>query len=77
MVLSCEPWTEDTFAWMARHPDLPGCMSHGETPEEALANLADARALYIETRIERGLPVPGPESSPVTQASMRALAAAE
>jgi len=33
--------------WVARHPQLPGCMSHGLTTDEALANLAEAAELYL------------------------------
>jgi len=33
--------------WVARHPDLPGCMSHGVSTDEALANLAEAAELYL------------------------------
>jgi len=33
--------------WVARHPQLAGCMSHGVTTDEALANLAEAAELYL------------------------------
>lgn len=33
--------------WVAGHPDLPGCMSHGVSTDEALANLAEAAELYL------------------------------
>ncbi|MDO9534016.1 MAG: type II toxin-antitoxin system HicB family antitoxin, partial [Bacillota bacterium] len=33
--------------WVAEHPDLPGCMTHGYTKEEALANLDDAKKGWI------------------------------
>src|SRR5437016_777208 len=49
----------DGRSWyMARHPELPGCQSDGPTPDEAVANLADARELYIRSLIEDGRPVP-------------------
>lgn len=48
--------------FFAAHPDLPGCAAQGETPEQAIANLDDARNLWIETRLEDGLPVPLPLS---------------
>ena len=47
--------------YLIRFPDLPGCVSDGETPEEALANGADALQGWLETRRERGLPVPAPD----------------
>jgi len=47
---------------MNRHPDLEGCVAVGETPEEALANLAEARRLWLQTAYEHGdeIPLPSP-----------------
>lgn len=42
-------------------PDLPGCMSDGETPEEALENVQDAIACWIEAAREMGRPIPAPQ----------------
>jgi len=36
-------------------PSLPGCISEGETIEEALANIREAIALYLEPLEEEGL----------------------
>ena len=33
--------------WLASFPDLPGCMSDGETPEEALRNAAEAESAWL------------------------------
>lgn len=33
--------------WLASFPDLPGCMSDGETPEEALRNAAEAEKVWL------------------------------
>jgi predicted RNase H-like HicB family nuclease len=41
-------------------PDLQGCMSDGETREEALANTQQAMAEWIEHQRERGLDLPKP-----------------
>lgn len=41
-------------------PDLPGCMSDGETPEEALRNARDAIECWIEAATELGHSVPDP-----------------
>jgi len=37
---------------------LPGCVSQGDTPEEALENIREAADLYIEDCIAAGDPVP-------------------
>ena len=39
-------------------PLLPGCISEGDTKEEALANIREAIELYIESLQEDGEPVP-------------------
>jgi antitoxin HicB len=46
--------------WLAEVPDLPGCLSDGETPEEALAHVAGAVLSWIEAAEELGRPVPPP-----------------
>lgn len=39
-------------------PSLPGCISQGATREEALANIKEAIALYIEVLEETGDSIP-------------------
>lgn len=39
-------------------PDLPGCVSEGETLEEATDMIQEAMALYLESRQERGWALP-------------------
>jgi predicted RNase H-like HicB family nuclease len=39
-------------------PSLVGCVSQGETREEALANIQEAIALHIEVLQDRGEPIP-------------------
>ena len=41
-------------------PDLPGCVSQGETEEECRENIAEAIEGWIETARARGCPVPQP-----------------
>lgn len=48
---------EDGY-WVAECPSLPGCVRQGKTKQEALENIEEAIALYIEVLRERGLPVP-------------------
>ncbi len=46
--------------FVALVPDLPGCMSDGETAESALASVMDAVAAWIEEATALGRPVPPP-----------------
>jgi antitoxin HicB len=52
----------DGSGWFAEIPLLPGCMSDGETVEEALANLSDAKRGWLETNMELRRPIPEPAS---------------
>jgi predicted RNase H-like HicB family nuclease len=51
---------EDGGGFLATVPDLPGCMSDGDTPEEALANVRDAVIAWIEEARALGREVPAP-----------------
>ena len=44
---------------------LPGCVSQGQTPEEALANIREAIEGILELRLRKGLPVPAVEVSEI------------
>ena len=46
-------------------PDLPGCISEGDTLEEAQKNIAEAIQLYLETLTERKIPLPNRDSSKI------------
>jgi len=48
---------EDGY-WVAICPSLPGCISQGQTQDEAVANIREAIEGYIEALEEDGLPVP-------------------
>lgn len=43
---------------VAEVPSLPGCVSQGQTRDEALMNIQEAIALHEEVLRERGEPVP-------------------
>lgn len=51
---------EDGGGWLAEIPLLPGCMSDGETPAEAITNIEDAKRCWIETCLALGREVPEP-----------------
>lgn len=50
----------DGGGYFATVPDLPGCMSDGDTAEEALLNVRDAIACWIEAATAMGRAVPQP-----------------
>jgi predicted RNase H-like HicB family nuclease len=53
-------WSADDAAYVAEVPELPGCMSDGETYQEALANAEIIIAEWLETAREIGRPIPEP-----------------
>jgi len=46
--------------YFAEIPDLPGCMAHGTSPDEAMESLEESKRLWIEERLDQGYPVPEP-----------------
>lgn len=54
-------WSNEDEIFIAEVPELPGCMAHGKTQEDALKNANDAIQLWIDTAREFGDPVPEPK----------------
>ncbi len=46
---------DEDGAWVVECPAIPGCVSQGDTREEALENIEDAIRLCLEVRAERSL----------------------
>jgi antitoxin HicB len=46
--------------WFARVVEFPGCMTEGDTEQEALSNLEDAMTGWVELHLEDGDPIPEP-----------------
>ena len=46
-------------------PDLPGCVSYGDSFEEAQKEAADALGLHLYGMEKDGGPIPAPSGSPV------------
>lgn len=46
--------------WIVECPSLPGCITQGQTKEEALTNIREAIKGYIAALEEDELPVPEP-----------------
>ncbi len=51
---------EDGGGYLATVPDLPGCMSDGETPAAAAASVQDAILAWIEEATRRDMVIPAP-----------------
>lgn len=49
--------------YVAEIKDLPGCLTQGETLDETIANINEARELWIETAYEAGREIPLPSTS--------------
>jgi antitoxin HicB len=52
----------ETGGYTVTVPMLPGCISEGDTKEEALANIKEAIELYIESLEADGEPVPSEDT---------------
>ena len=65
-------WSDEDGLWIADVPDLKYCSSHGNTPEEAIANIQDAIEGWLETAREEGLPIPEPRYRPAIYAARNA-----
>lgn len=63
-----EPLSGPKGGYLVTVPDLPDCMADGETPEEALANIREAIASWIESAEAWGMPVPAPSITRVPEA---------
>ncbi len=48
---------DEDGVWIAECPSIPGCVSQGDTKEEALTNIQEAIKLCIEVRAEHGMPL--------------------
>lgn len=54
---------EEGGGFLISFPELPGCMSDGETVEEATINGRDVFACYVSALIDMGREVPAPNSN--------------
>lgn len=56
-------WSSEDEAFISEVPELPGCMAHGGTPEDALKNTKEAIQLWIDTAKEFGDTIPKPKGN--------------
>jgi predicted RNase H-like HicB family nuclease len=57
-------YSEEDGGYIADIPDLEMCSAFGETPHEALAELEQAKAAWLEAAQAEGRPIPEPRYRP-------------
>ena len=48
---------DEDGVWIVECPSIPGCVSQGQTKQEALKNVKDAIAACLQVRAEREMPL--------------------
>ena len=48
---------DEDGVWIVECPSIPGCVSQGETKDQALENIEDAITACLQVRAELGLPL--------------------
>ena len=56
-------WSDEDQAYIVTVPELPGCVTHGLTYEEAVRKGQDAIDSWIDASKEMGRPIPRPKVS--------------
>ena len=51
-------YSSEDRGYIADIPDLCSCSAFGETPEEALSQVQQAKAAWLEAAIAEGKPIP-------------------
>lgn len=54
---------EGNAGWVAEVAELPGCISQGATPEEAVVRVHDAMLGWLSVALEDGRDIPAPRES--------------
>ena len=55
-------WSDEDKCYVVKVSDLPSCMAHGKTRQQAVKMAEEAIELWIETAKEDGVAVPKPWS---------------
>ena len=63
-------FTSEDGCYNVEFPDLEGCLTYGETIEEAFFNAKEALAGYTASVLERGLNLPKASSLPAVQSAV-------
>lgn len=53
---------KDEGGFVVSYPDLPGCITCGETVESAVVNALDAKRAWLEAALEEGIKIYDPDN---------------
>ena len=56
--------------YVAEVPSLPGCISQGQTREQAIDNIREAIAVYLESLEAHNEPIPPPISEELVEVNV-------
>jgi len=57
-------YSEEDGGYIADIPDLEACSAFGPTPAEALAEVEEAKAAWLQAAKSEGKPIPAPRYRP-------------
>jgi predicted RNase H-like HicB family nuclease len=61
-------FSEEDGGYIADIPDLEACSAFGKTPEDAVAEVQQAKEAWLTAALEEGRPVPEPRYRPAAEA---------
>jgi len=64
-------YSQEDGGYIADIPDLDSCSAFGDTPEQALAEVGQAKAAWLEAARAAGKPVPLPRYRPAIYQTAR------
>lgn len=65
-------WSDEDDCWLADVPDLRFCTAHGDTPEEAVAEVRLAMEGWLAVAKERGMEIPAARYRPAPPEALAA-----
>ena len=58
-------YSDEDGGYIADIPDLDSCSAFGDTPEQALAEVKQAKQAWLEAARQSGKPIPSPRYRPI------------
>lgn len=57
-------WSDEDGGYIVIAPDLPGCSAYGDTLTEAIQEMEDAMASWLQAWVSLGRPLPESKAMP-------------